>query len=459
MSKTTKSIIIAASVIIVLIVGTIVISNIDTSKDNNVDTTDDLYSIYSADTTDILSVKAESENGTITVKSIGDSEWSVNDMDASEIDSSKAGALVGTISTLSSKNKIEENPVDLSQYGLDNPQVTVTVEKKNGQIDKMIIGDLSPTLGEYFVMKDGDNTVYTMYDFKVDTLKKPISYYKEFNRFNINIDNINDIKIVRSDETIEIRILSNINNNTNNVWEMVQPYQSGANDDYIDNKILAPIEEISLTTPIENADGGFSEKSPVLMITVKPYDNSTGKYGEEYTETLTIGRTEGDMTYVKYKEQVFKVSSDIISFANDSSYNIVSKLQALVDISEVKSVTVEYNVAEHTIDITHNDSDMTFVLDGQKVDTKITQAIYKSIVGLAVDGVYKDETLGDTVMKIKYKGIKSSSDTEIDFKSIDDLSCALIRNGKTEFTIKKSKLNEFMDLFNTYVENPEKQGD
>ena len=217
MSKTTKSIIIAASVIIVLIVGTIVISNIDTSKDNNVDTTDDLYSIYSADTTDILSVKSESENGTITVKSIGDSEWSVNDMDASEIDSSKAGALVGTISTLSSKNKIEENTADLSQYGLDNPQVTVTVEKKNGQIDKMIIGDLSPTLGEYFVMKDGDNTVYTMYDFKVDTLKKPISYYKEFNRFNINIDNINDIKIVRSDETIEIRILSNINNNTNNV--------------------------------------------------------------------------------------------------------------------------------------------------------------------------------------------------------------------------------------------------
>ena len=422
MSKTTKSIIIAASVIIVLIVGTIVISNIDTSKDTNVATTDDLYSIYSADTTDILSVKSESENGTITVKSIGDSEWSVNDMDASEIDSSKAGALVGTISTLSSKNKIEENPADLSQYGLDNPQVTVTVEKKNGQIDKMIIGDLSPTLGEYFVMKDGDNTVYTMYDFKVDTLKKPISYYKEFNRFSINIDDINDIKIVRSDETIEIRILSNINNNTNNVWEMVQPYQSGANDDYIDNKILAPIEEISLTTPIENADGGFSEKSPVLIITVKPYDNSTGKYGEEYTETLTIGRTDGD-------------------------------------ISEVKSVTVEYNGAEHTIDITHNDSDMTFVLDGQKVDTKTTQAIYKSIVGLAVDGVYKDETLGDTVMKIKYKGIKSSSDTEVEFKSIDDLYCALIRNGKTEFTIKKSKLNEFMDLFNTYVENPEKQGD
>ena len=59
---------------------------------------------------------------------------------------------------------------------------------------------------------------------------------------------------------------------------------------------------------------------------------------------------------------------------------------------------------------------------------------------MAVDGVYKDETLGDTVMKIKYKGIKSSSDTEIEFKSIDDLYCALTRNGKTEFTIKRANL-------------------
>ena len=96
------------------------------------------------------------------------------------------------------KNKIEENPADLSQYGLDNPQVTVTVEKKNGQIDKMIIGDLSPTLGEYFVMKDGDNTVYTIYDFKVDTLKKPISYYKKgVNRFSINMTILMTLKIVQ----------------------------------------------------------------------------------------------------------------------------------------------------------------------------------------------------------------------------------------------------------------------
>ncbi len=173
MSKTTKSIIIAASVIIVLIVGTIVISNIDTSKDNNVDTTDDLYSIYSADTTDILSVKSESENGTITVKSIGDSEWSVNDMDASEIDSSKKPVHSSVQFQLChQKTRLKKIRLIYHNTGLTIRKSLLQLKRKNGQIDKMIIGDLSPTLGEYFVMKDGDNTVYTIYDFKVDTLKK-----------------------------------------------------------------------------------------------------------------------------------------------------------------------------------------------------------------------------------------------------------------------------------------------
>lgn len=86
-------------------------------------------------------------------------------------------------------------------------------------------------------MKDGDNTVYTMYDFKVDTLKKPISYYKEFNRFNINIDNINDIKIVRSDETIEIRILSNIITTQIMYGKWYSRIRAGAMMTISDNKI------------------------------------------------------------------------------------------------------------------------------------------------------------------------------------------------------------------------------
>ena len=46
---------------------------------------------------------------------------------------------------------------------------------------------------------------------------------------------------------------------------------------------------------------------------------------------------------------------------------------------------------------------MTFLLDGQKVDTKITQAIYRALSVWRLTDYIKNETLGDTVMKIKYK--------------------------------------------------------
>ena len=50
-------------------------------------------------------------------------------MDASEIDSSKAGALVGTISTLSSKNKIEEMDLTIRKSLLQLKRKTVRLIK------------------------------------------------------------------------------------------------------------------------------------------------------------------------------------------------------------------------------------------------------------------------------------------------------------------------------------------
>ncbi len=454
MTKTVRNISIASAVIILLIVGIIVVSNIDTdeklpeSSDNN-----EFYTVYSEEADNISSIEVTGGTDNITATNLGNSVWTINDFDAEEIDTSKAYGIAGTVSQLSSKNKIEENPSDLSVYGLDNPAMTVKITKKNGEIDTLYIGDKSPALGEYFVIKDGDSAVYTMYEFKVDTLRKPISYYREFNRFNINIDDIRVIKIMRQDEVIDLKILDKIDENTNNVWEMLSPYQSNANDDYIDNKILEPIADIALNTPVEDTDGGITDKSPVLMLTVKPYDNITGKYGDEYTETLNIGNTVNGKTYVKYKEDIYMVDTENIGFINESSFNIVSKMQALVDISKVKSVSLEYNGEKHSIDITKSGSSYSFKADGNNADAKLSQTMYQAIISLSVDGVYNGENIGATVFKITYDGNSQSDDTVIELKAVNDLSCVLVRNGKADFLVKKSKIDELITAFNSYINN------
>ncbi len=457
MSKSKRNIIIACAAAAVLVIGIVILLAIDTTPKNADSESSDetIYTIISEEANNISDIVVTSENGEIKVTNLGDTVWTVNDMSTDDIDTSKAYSLAGTVSTLTSKTKIPvTDDTDLSEYGLDEPQVTVKITDKNGKTETVYVGDCSPTLGEYFVIKDGDPNIYTIYSYKVDTMKYQLEYYREFNRFSINIDDIYSIKIIRSDETIILKLTDVIDDNTNNVWEMVSPYESGANDDYIDNKILEPIEGITLDTLAENDDGGISSTSPVLVLTVVPYDKTTGQTGESYTETLKIGRTDENGTYVKYKDNVFVVPSDELSFINESSFNIVSKLQALVDISKVSAVTLDYDGKQHTMDIEHKDSEFKFKVDGNDVDSSKAQKMYQNIIALNVDAIYKGEELGDTVMTITYQGIKNEGDTVVEFKSIDALNCALVRDGKADFTIKKSKLTEFMKTFDEYAENP-----
>ena len=218
MNKTKRNIIIAVVIIAVLIAGTIIISNIDVSDNSQTENQEEIYTIYSEDTSNLSGVEVKTADGSIRAVNLDNSVWTINDMSTDDVDSSKAQGLAGTVSTLTSKHKIETAPSDLSQYGLDKPEITVTISKKSGEEDKLYIGDMSPTLGEYFVMRDGDDSVYTIYSFKVDTLRQPLSFYQEFDRFNVTIDDITNIRLVREDGTIEIKLLDNIDKDTNNVW-------------------------------------------------------------------------------------------------------------------------------------------------------------------------------------------------------------------------------------------------
>ncbi len=453
--KTRRNVIILFSIIAVFAVGIIIVNNIDVSENNDPVNGGDAYTILAESAEEIADVTVKTDSGEIKAVNLGDAVWTINDMSTDDIDTSKAYALAGTVASLTSKNIISEDPADLSEYGLDAPSVTVTVTKKNGGADKLYIGDLSPTLGEYFIMTDSSPAVYTIFPFKVETLCRPLEYYREFDRFKIDIDDITAVSIARSDETIQINIIDDIDVNTNNVWEMTAPYKSGANDDYIDDKILEPLDSVSLTMPVSGEDSGITSSSPVLTLTVRPYDNNTGKYGDEYTEKLVIGKTFGDETYVEYKNQIYKTAAESVGFVNDSAFNIVSKLQALVDISDVKRVDVSYGGETHKIEVSHRDNKYMFKLDGKEADSDISQNIYQSIMALAVDSVYDGGEIKETpLLTISFEGVKNEYDTVVEIKPIDDINCALIRNGEVNFTLKKRKVEEFINLFKEYVNDP-----
>lgn len=446
-------IIVISVIILLLIAGIVLLLNIDTSKDNTDSDSaeENVYTIMQEDANSVSYIDVISSDGTIRAVNLGDAVWTINDMNIDDVDTAKAYSLASTVTSMTSKNKVADAPSDLAQYGLDTPKIKVVITKKDGTESTIKIGAMSPTLGEYFIMKDNDSAVYTIYPHKVDTLKQPLIYYQEFNRFSVNIDDITEIRMTRSDEIINIRLIDEITDKTGNVWEMTLPYQSLANDDYIDNKILEPIGNLRLETPVDISDDSLFEGASVLMISVTPYDRATGEYSDSYNEIITVGKANGEYTYVKYKNKAYTVPSENIKFIKETSFNIVSKLQALVDITNVQSLTVEYGGEKHVMDIEHKDYEFAFKLDGNNTSASVSQNMYKEIISLPVDAIYNGAEVKETVLKLTYNG---KEDTVVEFKTIDDLNCAVIRNGKVNFTIKKSKVAELVEKFSNYVNNP-----
>ncbi|MGN0149887.1 MAG: DUF4340 domain-containing protein, partial [Clostridia bacterium] len=206
-------------------------------NDSLLSDTEPLYMIYSEDTSNLSSVSVEYSDVTITAYNNGNSEWSIDAVN-DDIDKSKAYTLASTVSTIISKNKIEENPKDLSKYGLDTPSVTVIITENNGTKKKLYIGNKSSKTDEYYMMLDGDNSVYTLYNYKYETLTQPLSYYSDFNRFKIEVDDITEINIEHSGECINLRAAKTSSQIADKEWEITEPYKNRENSEYIELNIL-----------------------------------------------------------------------------------------------------------------------------------------------------------------------------------------------------------------------------
>ncbi len=419
------------------------------------------YDAYKIEREDIDSFTIRLKNENIMFKNTKNGTWSVNDTPYEQLDVSKIETLLGSVCTMMSNHEAEKAATDLSKYGLDNPQITIDIKRADGKVDKLLIGDISPTVGEYFFTVDGSGDVYTIYSYKVDVIKNPASYYKTFDRFNIKVEDITNIRMERRGmDTLELRVRDiNEDDGYSVAWEIVQPYDEVFNgiDQFISDKILTPLNDLMISAPAdEGVDYGFGNPTAKVIMEIVPYNEQDGTTGEKVTETLVIGNTADGLTYVQYKGDAYAVTSSDVSFAYTDAFLTVSKLQALVDIQSTDKVSVKTATDETVIDIRHGAeaTDMTFRVNGADADPKASRQAYQEIISMNVDAVYNGEQMGEAEVIIEFSGYNGADDVMIELKPVNELNYALSRNGKTYFVIKKTKVNEMLEKLNEYVQNP-----
>lgn len=441
--RSKKSIIILCSVIAVLALGIFAVSRIEVSKDEKVSELAQEKNqenvIFKANRDSIESIRITAKDNSMEFKNI-DNKWSLNELDSQDTDEKKILNTVDYAAHLVSDNKVEENPSDTVQYGFNDP--TAVIDIKTDRTNNIVIGSKSASTGKYFIMNTDDKTVYMIPANTVESIIQPQSYYTDFDRFDVVTDDITEINIHRPSGNISLRLKSDLKNNNASVWEMTAPYESNVIDEYVDDKLLEPLGNLCINKL--SSDGSEFKGVNTVELKIKPYDEVTKKYSQEYTELIETETLSGDSVRVRYKDKIFDVSKNELDFINEKVFNILSKLQNFVDVKDIKSVAVTAGDREDIIEVTQKDNDFSFKLNGKDINSSEGKKVYQTIIGIEINDIYNNEPLGESVLELNFKGKGAGNDNVFEFKEIDEMNCALVKNNKAEFTVKKSEVEEFI---------------
>jgi hypothetical protein len=154
-----------------------------------------LFSVKPDDVTS-LSLKSGDQEMRFEKKS---GTWEILHPVRGGVDSFALTRLLSRLTGLKSLRLIAESPKDLSEFGLHQPEVTLTF-KAGGQDNTLLIGHISPIEKGYYVSKGGEEKVYFVSGDDKKALDRPLIELRDKKLFTIKTDLVRRVIIERKGE-------------------------------------------------------------------------------------------------------------------------------------------------------------------------------------------------------------------------------------------------------------------
>ena len=156
---------------------------------------------------------------------------------------------------------VEEDPQDLSIYGLENPSVIGTVSLQDGTKTTLYLGNKTADGITWYLMKEGDPKVYTVADLHGLRLSYSLSEFRNRDLPDIDLSTIKYLYISGEDKR-EIEIIGKKNSGeeqsgyNQDILEINKPYKTTMRaDSYKLKKILGNINDLTIREFIDDHPG------------------------------------------------------------------------------------------------------------------------------------------------------------------------------------------------------------
>ena len=101
--------------------------------------------------------------------------WTMEAPEQAPVDTGRVSQTVGQLSVLKATSLVSENPDDTAKYGLDTPQLTVSLGVKDRDFQRLLIGMEAPTKTGYYVKVAESKKIFLVSAYIVEDLKKMVA--------------------------------------------------------------------------------------------------------------------------------------------------------------------------------------------------------------------------------------------------------------------------------------------
>lgn len=414
---------------------------------------------------DIVKMVLESRDGTTLTFEKKDDKWTVDYPHPVVLDQTSVDDIAYSFASLYAERIIDENPKDLSVYGLDKPAVVARAFLKDGTQKVLYLGNKTPSGNTYYLMAEGDPKVYSVWMNHGEHFSYKLSDVREKDLTEIKTQELTYLKIAKKGKpTIEIEMNDEQSKDEAqfglSLWRMTQPYNEpmGVSSDKF-QKVLDGIS--SLTS---NAIKDFVEDNPqdlskyglddpVAELIVKDKENTLHLYFGKDTD-------DGKSVYFKTADvnSVYTMEKSKTELLDTKPFDIVDKFAYIVNIDNVDKIIIEGRGKTHVLTLTRQTKKAekegeedevitTYMVDGKEVEEKPFKKFYQSLIGILVDAEI-DREMAEENPEVKttfFLNKGSRREVHVNYVPYDNDFYAVFRSGKAEFVVSRSQVNKMLD--------------
>jgi hypothetical protein len=230
-----------------------------------------------------------------------ESGWKMIEPIAVDADPPEVLGMAQAISSLESVREVVENPSDLAQFGLAEPQIQVEFKAEGGGAGSFKLGSKNPQQSEVYAQKGGDPTVMLVSSFQESTFNKEPFALRDKRILKFDREQADSLAMVRGANAITLA-------RTGSEWKVVKPVEARSDYSAIEG-FLTRLGSSNMTRLVEENPKDLAQyglDKPVMTITIGAGSAKT---------VLEVGKTENDQTYAKdaSRPMVFTVDTTLQS--------------------------------------------------------------------------------------------------------------------------------------------------